>query len=848
MVEGAEPADVRVVRSGGSKISYRRPVFSADSRYLLCASGDLVKVYITATQECVHILKGHKNLVTGFQLNPKNHLQLYSTSLDGTIKLWDFTDGILIKTFIVDFKLLALYTSAADEKSIFAIVPKYNDDDSGKFQLISISLPKSTAQEVEAQDFNVILDDVCQSPKSIAFGREGAYVASVKALELCVFFFEKKKYYRFPLSIKGQNAQKAANNIFTCVACHPKEDCIATGHEDGKIRLWRNFNHRQEYTYSAHHWHYDAVNDLVFSAEGTSLLSGGVESVLVQWRYGSETKKDFLPRLGGAIEHIEASPDGVLCCTSHSDNKITIIQSNLKFTAAIQGLVKGQEIATGLMFDPRSKALVLNGKPGHLQFYSLQSDEHLYNLDIVQQEYIHQSGLNQTEVVKAAFDFQGTWLVTVEEKKKKATDLELQMKLWAYNQEKQSFVLNTTINAPHESHISALCFQNLNGSRSGLATLVTAGLDCQFKVWVLGDDSDIYRKSVSWSCDFVGTYHHLQATNCSFSEDGSLLAVSFEQIITLWDPETWDLKCTFCHPPGKIRDLAFGRLSCSKYLLGTTENGFLCCWNLLTCTLEWSTQLNVMVLQVDPLSENVAAFTEFSRMTDLFIFKPNEPQPLYMQKNVCYDRVRWALFVPREFPEDYNSDSNQWLVRSQLYFISASQNLLTFSTESVEERLTPSSKQLVIENIPMTPFHVLLGKHREQQTNFGSKTEQTALPEGSATINQMLHTPAHVLPNASFLCLMFVNSLLIPKMGISSKEEQEEVEMESEKEEDESDVEMNPIKDEQETRKAYSSEELLPKLTKSEEKELKKLRKIDYSWLSAVWTGEIAYSQGSARK
>ncbi|XP_038645114.1 WD repeat-containing protein 75 [Scyliorhinus canicula] len=832
MVEGIEPVDVRVVRCGGSRINYRRPVFSADSRYLLCASGDLVKVYSTATEECVHALKGHKNLVTGIQLNPKNHLQLYSTSLDGTIKLWDFTDGILIKTFVVDFQLLALYASAADEKSIFAIIPKDNKV-TGKLQLMSISLPKSTAQEVEAKDLTLILDDVCQSPKSIAFGREGVYVASVKALELRVFFFKKKKHYSFPLGIKNRKGA----NAFTCVACHPKEDCIATGHKDGKIRLWRNFNHKQEYTYSSQHWHHDAVNDLVFSAEGTNLLSGGVESVLVQWRYGSETTKDFLPRLGGAIEHIAASPDGVLHCTSHSDNKITIVQSNLDVSAVIQGLVQGQEIITGLMLDPRSKALVLNGKPGHLQFYSLQSDKQLYNLDIVQQEYIHQSGLKQTEVVKAVFDSQGAWLVTVEERKGEETDLELQMKLWAYNEKTQSFVLNTTINAPHESRISALCFQNVPRCRSGPATLVTTGLDCQFKVWILGDDSDIYRTSVSWSCDFVGKYHHLQATNCSFSEDGSLLAVSFEQIITLWDPDTWDLKCTFCHPPGKIRDLAFGRLSCSKYLLGTTDNGFLCCWNLLSCILEWSTQLNVKVLQVDPLSENVAAFTEFTRTTDLFVFKPNEPRPLYMQTNVCSGRVQWALFVPREVPEDYHSDNNQWLVRSQLYFLSASQSLMTFGTESVEERLTPSSKQLVIEeNIPKTPFHVLLGKHREQQTNFGSETEQTALPEGSATINQMLHTPAHVLPNASFLCLMFVNSLLIPKMGISTKEEHEDLEMESEneKDEDDSDVEMNPIENEQEMKKAFSSEEQLPKLTKSEEKELKKLRKVSYSWLTAV--------------
>ncbi|XP_032879675.1 WD repeat-containing protein 75 [Amblyraja radiata] len=826
-VAAAAMPSVRLVHHGGSRITSCRPVFSTDSRYLFCASGDHVKIYSTATEECIHVLQGHKDLVTGIQLNPQNHLQLYSASLDGTIKLWDFTDGILMKTFSVNVKLLALYTPAGDENTVFAIVPR----DKGLFQLVSIKLPKSTAQEVDAQDFTVILEDVCQSQKSTAFGREGKYVASVKTLELQVFFFKKKKSFRFPLSFKQT---KGSNNAFTCVTCHPKEDCIATGHQDGKIRLWWKFTHKKEYTYSSQHWHYEAVNDLVFSTEGTNLLSGGIESVLVQWRFGSEANKDFLPRLGEAIEHIATSPDGFFHSTSHSDNKIVIIKSNLERSAIIQGLVKGQDVSTGMMIDPRSKALVLNGKPGHLQFYSLQTDKQLYNLDIVQQEYINQSGLNQIKIVKAAFDFHGTWLATVEERMVDESEIELRMKLWIYNEENQSFVLNTTICMPHENHIVALCFGNFNDSRSP-PTLVTAGLDCQFKVWILGDDSDIYRESICWTCDFVGTYHNLQATNCSFSEDSSLLAVSFEQIVTLWDADTWDLKCTFCQPPGKIRHLAFGRFSCSKYLLATTDNGFLCCWNLLCCSLEWSAQLNVKALQVDPLSENVAVFSEFHRCTDLFVFKPNEPRPVYMQKNVCDVQVRWALFVPRELAEDCNSDSQQWLARSQLYFLTDSQDLMTFSTKPVEERLTLSSKQLATdENAPMTPFHVLLGKHRQQREKSGLEGERTALPEGSATINEMLHTPAHVLPNASFLCLMFMNSLLIPKMGESTNEKQEEVEIESEKDEDESDIEMNLIEDEQEVKKVYSSEELLPKLTKSEEKELKKLQRTNYSWLFAV--------------
>lgn len=55
----------------------------------------------------------------------------------------------------------------------------------------------------------------------------------------------------------------------------------------------------------------------------------------------------------------------------------------------------------------------------------------------MQQEYIHESGLEQFEVVKAAFDAGGNWLATVEERKQKAAELEFNLKLWAFDEQTQ---------------------------------------------------------------------------------------------------------------------------------------------------------------------------------------------------------------------------------------------------------------------------------------------------------------------------------------------------------------------------------------------------------------------------
>lgn len=63
-----------------------------------------------------------------------------------------------------------------------------------------------------------------------------------------------------------------------------------------------------------------------------------------------------------------------------------------------------------------------------------------FQLDIVQQEYIYEAGLDQFDVVKAAFDVRGSWLATVEERGSKDSNLEFSLKLWGYDESAQRYV------------------------------------------------------------------------------------------------------------------------------------------------------------------------------------------------------------------------------------------------------------------------------------------------------------------------------------------------------------------------------------------------------------------------
>lgn len=68
---------------------------------------------------------------------------------------------------------------------------------------------------------------------------------------------------------------------------------------------------------------------------------------------------------------------------------IQLINNNFELKQVYQGLTCGHHetqkthpVPAGLHYDPRSKALVTNGKIGHLQFYSLANDKHLYNVSL----------------------------------------------------------------------------------------------------------------------------------------------------------------------------------------------------------------------------------------------------------------------------------------------------------------------------------------------------------------------------------------------------------------------------------------------------------------------------------
>lgn len=124
--------------------------------------------------------------------------------------------------------------------------------------------------------------------------------------------------------------------------------------------------------------------------------------------------------------------------------------------------------------------------------------------------------------------------------------IDMKLKIWKFEPSHKNYILNTEVATPHNGRITALAFQpGFLGNE--WPCLVSIGQDLKFKMWRLAEDADGNRRK-TWTCDVAGDFRNLMPTALSFSEDGSLLAIAFQDIVTLWDPSVASVSATLAHP------------------------------------------------------------------------------------------------------------------------------------------------------------------------------------------------------------------------------------------------------------------------------------------------------------
>lgn len=422
----------------------------------------------------------------------------------------------------------------------------------------------------------------------------------------------------------------------TAVAVHPRDPYVITGDADGKIKFWYCLDASEaaadssEVTTTTQHWHANAVASVAFTPDGAYLLSGGQEGVLVVWQLATGTKT-FLPRLGAPLRSIGVSDSQEWYAVGLASNGISFVNA---LSSRVAFVYRGLELAShgsservlagGLVPDPRTGAVAINGAPsgGAVQLYDAVRDRHIATLQVAPRNFVSGADAKPPPPVRvycAAFSPDGSVVATIDRCDDEMLDT-LSLKFWDWVPEQGRYVLNSRVEAPHKTTVSALRYHPT------MHVIVSTSHDRTFKVWErhqreqdpsMADAAAAARgkgrgarrrarnaaarssvRQTSWRCRSVGFYRDFPLNDGAFSSDGSLLAVACAHVLTLWSPMSTTLLRTLTHPgpTEPVRRCAF--VPESEYLIAATDTQ-LYVWNTLSCTVWWSYRAAVRSLAVD---------------------------------------------------------------------------------------------------------------------------------------------------------------------------------------------------------------------------------------------------------
>lgn len=542
----------------GHKITDKKCIFSSDSKKLLVPCGPDIHVYSSQKGSLIRILKpnfdGKKAAdddIVEISLDPefpKNRMVAFTTR--GYLHVLDYLNGNCIMS-------LDLYSSSAfSRKVVFGKIFRRVGHESGygvvyfgneKQEIFrrDIMMPPEDSVGVEEPEtkrqkkqqtrnddrpvkLNIIHNYEKEDNFRAAFGGRGEFLAVTRGKEMFACNLQTTGMF--------ECFKHMADNKFTCISSHPSEVTVATGNKLGQVFIWRGMTESHFPGKSVHHWHPTPVSDICFTSSGSQFYSVGSEGTLVCWETLSGTRR-ILPRLGLPIRYVTCDKKNQLIATSHVDNTLQVFKTDLSaynsWHIEIPEMMRDftQRSNFTLDFDPQMNCLVSNGRPGHLQFYSVPEKKRVFSLDVVERNFLPSEPdkiIVNVDVDLFCVSPDGSWIATQEARDDGINYPEHRLKFWMKTDKKEKFTLNTTIHYPHQQKF----VKNMKFSPDS-DLLVTMGGDAMFKLWHQVSDGNTSR--IRWESTRNGYRNSVWIPSlASFSSDSSILAVLFDTIVTFW--------------------------------------------------------------------------------------------------------------------------------------------------------------------------------------------------------------------------------------------------------------------------------------------------------------------------
>ena len=334
----------------------QRVAYTADSKFLLCCSGNVIKIFSTATGTQVRVLEGHTAEVTAVAHRSTSVLQAFSASLDGRLLLWDLDEAIVLRSICIGLSIVDMALDAARPDVAFVLtsenvptdVPGYCQGLAGAGRVCSVALRVSDSQAAWAA--TQLARGGGGAGGTESSGRESfGTLKRPWPAEVTTLFKAQRATALAAATCGGNSSVVGALNgkmlrlhdvatgttttvnfagrhrEITCLAVSPSQRLAATGDEKGRIHLWRiEGGNGSPPRASEMHWHAQRVGALAFSADGLYLYSAGREGVLVSWQLTS-THRNYLPRLGAPLTSLACSADSCHAALLGTDNTVRLV-------------------------------------------------------------------------------------------------------------------------------------------------------------------------------------------------------------------------------------------------------------------------------------------------------------------------------------------------------------------------------------------------------------------------------------------------------------------------------------------------------------------------------------------
>lgn len=592
------------------------PIFTKDGSHFFSIFGSTVKIHSTSSGKVVSILprsqdEGHTDTITSATLSALNSFQLFTASLDGTIKVWDFLEGNLLRTIDLDQPIHHVCTHEKIKDYIFVAAAKAKkskgssghgkdaEDESCVVLRVPLKSQESDSLTGAQKVSNVLAIGKTTRTAGLAVSASGERLIAIAG---------RKAFVAQTAALKSGFIKFVSPEPLTCLAVHPHEEYFATGDVKGVVRLWYCLNpnlvkvvgvEKKSQT-SAFHWHAHAVSSVAFSTNGAYLLSGGEEAVLVIWQLHTG-KCEFVPRVGSPIKSVVVSPpktsdeeyllelaDATHTFISSTTLKLSRVFARIKLAPSVSNGFPSSS-STPLAFHGLSETLVLpSSHPSSLQTFSPSALTLVAELEVSPSNRVSRRDekmLEPTRVERTVISSTGEWMATVDRREgDECFRGEVYLKFWYWDKKNAFWILNTRIDRPHG--LRKITSMSFSPSPSNIQ-LVTTGEDGNVKGWRIRIAKDKKGKEeISWVTRSSLGYKSDIPRHASWSPDGSLLAVVFGPSVVLYDPYTNVPRHVFvCHESQRPCEAHF--IGMSGRFLAIIGGPNLVVWSIMSRSVLW---------------------------------------------------------------------------------------------------------------------------------------------------------------------------------------------------------------------------------------------------------------------